>query len=294
MATTKGLGRGLSALLGEPRPKEETSAEVKQAANEAGPVKPSNKVPVEFLKPSPLQPRRNFHEEEIKELAASLKEKGMLQPVLVRPAKGKDTFEIVAGERRWRAAQKAGLHEVPVIVRELSDAEVLQVAIIENVQRTDLSPVEEARGYRRLIDEFGNKQDDVAKLVGKSRSHVANIIRLLSLPKDVIQLIDEGKLTMGHARALITTSDPSALAKQIVDEGLNVREAEAAASSAKPKTGISKKVPKDADTLALEKSLSDALGLSVSLNYKGKRGGTVVIRYKTLDQLDALCGRLVK
>jgi len=277
----------LSALLGEPRPRAE-----KPAQAEAGTGTP--KLPVAYLKPSPLQPRTHFPDEQLRELADSITARGMLQPILVRPGKDKNSFEIVAGERRWRAAQKAGLHEVPVVVRDLSDGEVIQVAIIENVQRADLSPIEEARSYRRLIGEFGNTQDDVAKLVGKSRSHVANMIRLLALPKDVVHLLDDGQLTMGHARALIGTDDPSALAQKILSEGLTVRDIENLAHAAKktPEKGRVKRT-KDADTLDLEKRLALDLGVPVSIQH-GKRGGRLSIKYSSLEQFEDICLRLFR
>jgi len=301
-AKRKGLGRGLSALLGDeskagvaatvyPGQQEQKTAPAKTPTGEAQ----SQKLPIEFLNPTPLQPRRIFRDDQLKELTNSIKESGMLQPILVRPGQKKDSYEIVAGERRWRAAQKAGLHEVPVVVREMTNQDVLQIAIIENVQREDLTPIEEAQGYSRLINDFGHKQEEVAKLVGKSRSHIANLVRLLTLPKDVIKLLDEGQLTMGHARALIGAEDPSALAKQILKEGLNVRDIEALAGSKKvgKKPGKKTAAIKDADTRALEKSLAESLGLKVDIQHKGKTG-KLVIHYKDLDQLDAVCKRLKK
>lgn len=301
-AKKRGLGKGLSALLGE-----DTSAALspdvymdKLAAKSTPKTKeppkgPIGTVPIEFLMPTPLQPRRIFKEEQLKELANSIKEKGLLQPILVRPGQKPDSYEIVAGERRWRAAQKAGLHELPVVIRTLDNQEVLQVAIIENIQREDLTPVEEAQGYSRLINDFGHKQEEVAKFVGKSRSHVANLVRLLTLPQDVIKLIDEGLLTMGHARALVASDDPSALAKQIIAKGMNVREIEDLVGEKKSAGKPSKKTKKikDADTLALEKSLSNSLGLKVDIQHKGK-SGRLVIHYKDLDQLDDVCARLKK
>ena len=288
MTRARGLGRGLSALLGEPRAHAGKPAEAE--LGRGGP-----KLPVAYLTPSPLQPRTHFPEEQLGELADSIRARGMLQPILVRPGRDKDSFEIVAGERRWRAAQKAGLHEVPVVVRELTDSEVIQVAIIENVQRADLSPIEEARSYQRLVDEFAHTQDDVAKLVGKSRSHIANMIRLLALPADVVRLLDEGRLTMGHARALIGTDDPSQLAQRILSEGLSVRDIETVAGAAKKTPGKGKPAKtKDANTLDLERQLSHALGVPVAVQHTGRRGGRVVIKYSTLEQLDDICKRLVK
>lgn len=282
-----GLGRGLSALLGDEDP---------GLSAVPGKRRPS-RLPIENLGPNPFQPRHRFEQEQIEDLANSVKEKGILQPILVRPTDDPDQYEIIAGERRWRAAQLAGLRQVPVIVRELSDTEALQVAIIENVQRQDLSPAEEARGYRQLIDEFGHTQNQLSKLVGKSRSHVANLLRLLMLPEAVIAMIDEGKLSMGHARALVGADDPAALARAIVSRGLSVRQAEAMAQNAKGNTGkksggTQTAASKDADTLALERTVGEALGLRVSIEHKGESGGEVRISYKTLEQLDDLCDRL--
>jgi ParB family chromosome partitioning protein len=301
-AKKRGLGKGLSALLGDESKPALASGiyldhdiKKKPSQKAEGSQAPAQQLPVAFLRPTPLQPRRIFNDVQLKELADSIKESGLLQPILVRPGQKKDRYEIVAGERRWRAAQKAGLHDVPVIIRELTNQDVLQFAIIENIQREDLTPIEEAHGYSRLINDFGHKQEEVAKLVGKSRSHIANLVRLLTLPKDVIKLLDERKLTMGHARALIGSDDPSALARQILKEGMNVRDIEALAGTKKPSGKSSKKTKavKSADTLALEKNLADRLGLKVDIQHKGK-GGKLVIHYKNLDQLDAVCKRLKK
>ena len=301
MATKRrGLGKGLSALLGDGPDKGVAAAvfaDPKKTKSKADSAAPSNthgvKLPIEFLKPTPLQPRRIFRDEQLKELSKSIKENGLLQPILVRPGQKKDTFEIVAGERRWRAAQKAGLHEVPVVISEMSNQDVLQIAIIENVQREDLTPIEEAQGYSRLINDFGHTQEEVAKLVSKSRSHIANLVRLLVLPKDVIKMLDDRLLTMGHARALIGSDDPSALAKRILAEGLNVRDIEAIAGAKKPGSKAAKKAghSKDADTRALEKSLSQSLGLKVDIQHKGK-GGKLVVHYQDVDQLEDVCKRL--
>ncbi len=301
-AKRRGLGKGLSALLGD-KPRKPVTAtaypdlgEKKKPFRRAQTPRPqSQMLPIEFLNPTPLQPRRIFRKEQLKELANSIRESGLLQPILVRPGQRKDSYEIVAGERRWRAAQKAGLHEVPVVVRDLDNQDVLQISIIENVQREDLTPVEEAQGYSRLINDFGHKQEEVAKLVGKSRSHIANLVRLLTLPKDVIRLLDERKLTMGHARALIGSDDPSALAKRILREALNVRDIEALAGSKKrtAKSGKKSAAVKDADTRALEKSLGQSLGLKVDIQHKGK-GGKLVIHYQDLDQLEVVCKLLKK
>ena len=276
-----GLGRGLSALMGD---------DDAGFATIAGARRPS-RLPLEHLTPGRFQPRRRFDPDLEQELVSSIKEKGILQPILVRPTDSADVYEIVAGERRWRAAQAAGVHQAPVIVRDLSDSEALQVAIVENVQRTDLSPVEEGRGYQRLIEEFSHTQDQVSGLVGKSRSHVANLIRLLILPEAVLAMMDEGKLTMGHARALIGAEDPVALARTIVGRGLNVRQAETLAQNAKgKKSARTTPAPahKDADTLALERNMSQATGLRVTINHRGE-AGEIRIVYQSLEQLDDIC-----
>lgn len=281
----KGLGRGLSALLGD---LEETEGEA--------PAKAQTAIAIDMIRPNPEQPRRRFAEAEISELADSIRERGIIQPLILRPASSGDGFEIVAGERRWRAAQKAQLHEVPAIVRELDDATVLEFAIIENVQRADLTPVEESRGYARLMEEFGHKQEELAVVVGKSRSYIANALRLLSLPDEVLDLVSEGKLSAGHARALITAEDPAALARQVVARGLSVRETEALAKAAKPtaaRPARKKSAEKDADTRALELDLSANLGMTVRIEHKGEaEGGEIRVRYGSLEELDALCERL--
>lgn len=271
-----GLGRGLSALIGEDI-----------APMEA--PRGGRTLPVAFLRPNPFQPRKTFSPDELNDLAASIREKGVLQPILVRPVKNEpNAFEIVAGERRWRAAQMAHLHDVPVVVRELSDGESLELAIIENVQRADLNAVEEAAAYRELMDRFAYTQEQVAQEVGKSRSHIANTIRLLKLPESVQAMIRNGQLTAGHARTLIGAADPEAMARAIVSAALNVREAE---QRAKPKPPP-KQAEKDADTKALESTLSNMLGLKVEIVDKGESGGTVRIHYRTLEQLDEVCRRL--
>lgn len=278
------LGRGLSALLGY-----EEAHLVKPGATRGGP----RTLPVAQLSPSPLQPRKNFTPGTLEELAASIREKGVLQPILVRP-KGEDAYEIIAGERRWRASQMAGIHEVPVIVRELTDAQVLEAALIENIQREDLNPVEEARAFKALIERFSHTQDALSRVVGKSRSHIANSLRLLNLPAGVLAFLEEGKLTAGHARPLVGRSDAEALAARIVEAGLSVRAAEdMVRTPAAPKPGAppAHKAEKDADTLGLEKDLSDALGLKVSIHPKGE-AGEVRIAYKTLEQLDDIAARL--
>lgn len=280
------LGRGLAALIGD-------------AGDEAGAVERARgqrRVPIEYIHANPKNPRRHFNETELEELASSIKSKGVIQPILVRAVRGKaDAFEIVAGERRWRASQKAGLHEVPIILMEISDKEALEIAIIENVQRADLNPLEEALGYDSLIQQFDYAQADLGKIVGKSRSHIANTLRLLKLPDSVKKHLQEGRLTAGHARALLAHDNPEALAKAIIEKGLNVRDVEALAEAqAEAKGRPPKKRPrtaKSADVRALEKKLSDSLGLSVEVNHRNT-GGEVRIRYKTLEQLDALARRL--
>ena len=274
----RGLGRGLSALLGE-------------GGTEARPgdaPRGAPKIPIAFLKPNPFQPRRLFREEDLRELANSIREKGVLQPIVVRPAGQPDSFEIVAGERRWRAAQLAQLHDVPVIIRELTDAETLEIALIENIQRADLNAIEEAGGYQELMSRFSYTQEQLADAVGKSRSHIANMLRLLRLPESVKAMIVEGSLSAGHARTLVGTSDPEKLAREIVAGGMNVREAEQ--RKAAPKGG--RGAQKDADTKALESNLSNQLGLKVEIAHQGDKGGTVRIYYKSLEQLDDLCRRL--
>jgi ParB family chromosome partitioning protein len=272
----RGLAKGLSALLGE------VPATVPGTA--------PRHLPIESLGPSPLQPRRTFGEAELDDLAASIAAQGVLQPLLVRPAPGAPgRYEIVAGERRWRAAQKARLHEVPVHVRELSDAQVLQMALVENLQRSDLTALEEAAGYRRLIDQFRRTQEDVADLVGKSRSHVANTLRLLALPPEVKEWLEGGKLSAGHARALLASTDPVAHARRVIDRGLNVRQTEHLVAKG-PAPRAARPEP-DANARALERELAEATGLAVSLRH-GRRGGTVSIRYRSLDQLQDIAQRL--
>ncbi|MBE0580332.1 ParB/RepB/Spo0J family partition protein [Devosia sp.] len=279
------LGRGLAALIGD-------MATVEGArVTESGGVK---KLPVEFIIANRANPRRTFNSEQLEELTNSIREKGVMQPLLVRPSDDPNIFEIIAGERRWRAAQKAGLHDVPVIVRDVGDKEALELAIIENVQRADLNPLEEAMGYGQLIEQFDYTQQDLAQVIGKSRSHVANTLRLLRLPEDVREMVSSGTLTAGHARTLITAEDPATLARQIVSGGLSVREAEALSQQrdvAGKKKPSESQADRDADTVALERRLSDALGLSVSLAHS-ERGGKLEIRYKTLEQLDGICLKL--
>ena len=289
----RGLGRGLSALLGE---QVAESAAVDGASAPAG----VQMAPIESLRPNPDQPRKIFDRDDLEELAASIRDKGVLQPILVRshPKEG-GVWQIIAGERRWRAAQLARLTEAPIIVKEMDDVAVFEVAIIENVQRADLNPLEEADAYRTLMERFGRTQDAVAGVVGKSRSHVANILRLLQLPEGVLQHVRTGKLSAGHARALITAPDPVALADQIVSEGLNVRQAEALARRAaegprgrKP-GNASGGSEGSADVAALEQDLADALGLRVQLADRGGKG-ELTITYGNLEQLDDLCRRLMR
>lgn len=278
------LGRGLAALIGD-------MATVEGArVTESGGVK---KLPVEFIMANRANPRRSFDEEQLEDLTNSIREKGVMQPLLVRPSDDPNMFELIAGERRWRAAQRAGLHEVPVIVRDVDDKEALELAIIENVQRADLNPLEEAMGYGQLIEQFDYTQQDLAQVIGKSRSHVANTLRLLKLPEDVRSMVASGSLTAGHARTLITAEDPAQLARQIVSGGLSVREAEALSQQRDlpVKKKATEPAMRDADTVALERRLSDALGLSVSLAHS-ERGGRLEIRYKTLEQLDGICVKL--
>lgn len=289
---TRGLGRGLSALMAD------VPADPKSSTDQsADSRRPDLMVPIERVEPNPDQPRRQFDAEKLIDLAESIAEKGIIQPLIVRPHPQKDNaYEIVAGERRWRAAQKAKLHQVPVIVREFDDVEVLEVAIIENIQRDDLNPIEEAAGYRQLVEKFGHTQEKLAQALGKSRSHIANQMRLLNLPSEVQSLLSEGKLSAGHARTLITAEDPVALAHEIVRKGLSVRAAEQLAkrgSGAKPAKAAPKPDEKDADTKALEADLSASLGMKVIIDHDtGGESGKLMIRYETLDDLDALCGKL--
>jgi ParB family chromosome partitioning protein len=283
------LGRGLAALIGDVGT--ESSAERPRG---------QRRVATSSLRPNARNPRRIFSEAELDELTASLRERGMIQPIVARPVRGApDAYEIIAGERRWRAAQRAGLHEVPVVIIEATDEESLQLAIIENVQRTDLNPLEEAEGYRALVEDYSHTQDDIAKMVGKSRSHVANTLRLLKLPPSIRAYIFKGKLDAGHARMLVGQPNAEKLAEEIVARGLNVRQVEEIARqesdrNGKPRSLARKRsAEKSSDTLALEKRLSDALGLVVSIDDRGENG-VVSIRYRNLDQLDDLAQRLEK
>ncbi len=283
------LGRGLAALIGE-------------VGDEMGNLERKGfvpkSVPVEFLRPNPRNPRKVFDDTDLSELTQSIKDRGIIQPIVVRPiTNSTEQYEIVAGERRWRAAQKAGLHRVPVVVVTIDDKTSLEYAILENVQRADLNPIEEAEGYSRLMAEFSYTQENLSKIIGKSRSHIANTLRLTELPVTVRKLLMDRQITAGHGRALLSVKDPVQVAKRILDEGMSVRQVEeiaqndtsgTAKAAAKAKAG---KTEKDPDTRALEKALQDVLGLTVSIDHKGQ-GGELRIKYKTLDQLDGLCRRL--
>ncbi len=290
------LGRGLAALIGD-------------AGMNAGPAETprpnQRKVPIEFLRPNPRNPRKHFNEEHLEELTGSIREHGLIQPIVVRSLPGMpDVYEIIAGERRWRAAQRAGVHDVPVHLVEASDQAALELAIVENIQRADLNPIEEAGGYERLMREFSYAQADLAKVLGKSRSHVANTLRLLNLSPSVRAKVSSGLLTAGHARALLSLRDPEAVADLIIEKALSVRdverltqeEAEGMSPQLERKSrdgakGGKARVEKDADTRALEKTLSDVLGLKVEIDHQGE-SGELRVQYRTLEQLDALCHRL--
>lgn len=280
------LGRGLAALIGDVGEETQTTERSKN----------QRRLPIEFLQPNPRNPRRTFEESELAELAASVRERGILQPILARQLRGaKDSYEIIAGERRWRAAQRAGLHDVPVVVIEATDEQSLEYAIIENVQRADLNAIEEALGYESLANEFKHSQDDIAQIVGKSRSHVANTLRLLKLPEPVKNYIRTGKLSAGHARMLVGQPNAQQLAEDIVTRGLNVRQTEALARDEGKKPAKARKakasVGKDPDTIALEKRLTDAIGLAVTIDHK-EGAGVVHVRYRDYDQLDEIIRRI--
>jgi ParB family chromosome partitioning protein len=284
----RGLGRGLSALMADVNDRSDLA--------QTGPRQPDMKVPIERVSANPDQPRRRFDAELLNDLAASIREKGIIQPLIVR-RKG-EGYEIVAGERRWRAAQQANLHEIPVIIRDFDDTEVLEIAIIENIQRADLNPVEEAAGYIQLMNKFGHTQEKLAEALGKSRSHIANTMRLMQLPEIIQTFVSEGRLSAGHARALITAEDPVALAKKVIAGDLSVRDTEKlvrkASAGGKPgdwsKKSAGGRGTKTADTRALEDDLSANLGMAVSIDHKdGAQSGVVAIKYKTLDDLDELC-----
>lgn len=287
-AERRGLGRGLSALMADVEPQQTAGSEA-QAARKA-----ESLIDISLISPNPAQPRRHFDEGALAELADSIREKGIIQPLILRKnPRDANGYEIVAGERRWRAAQRAQLHQVPAIVRELDDVEVLELAIIENIQRDDLNAIEEAAAYRQLMDHFGHTQEQLAAALGKSRSHIANMLRLLNLPTLVLDLLREGKLTAGHARALLTADNPVDLAQEIVKKDLSVRQAEKLAKGAKPNKNVVHREAKDADTELLEKDLRAALGMSVAIDHKaGGESGVLTIRYKDLEQLDEVCRRL--
>lgn len=300
------LGRGLGALFGD---SDEDYAPLGERTQ-----RPSRTVPIARLAPNPYQPRRHFSEDELDSLALSIREQGILQPILVRPdPQDADRYQIIAGERRWRAAQRAQLHDVPVVVRELSDTDALHIAIIENVQRQDLNALEEAEGYRRLVEEFNHTHDDLAKAIGKSRSHIANMLRLLDLPDPVREMMLAGKLSAGHGRALLACDDPATAAKQVVDRGLNVRQTEAlarrgAAPQRRPRRAANDAAPaptvpdaatprpsfdKDPDTLALEQEMSNILGLRVTIDSQpDAHAGRITVHYQTFEQLDDVLHRL--
>jgi len=277
----KGLGRGLSSLMGD--------ADIDQNTT----IKNSSETTISIakLRPSPLQPRRVFDKNSINELAESIKSKGLIQPILVRPSNTNEgEYEIIAGERRWRAAQAAQLHKIPAVIRNLNDAESLEMAIIENVQRSDLSPIEEAAGYKKLMENYNHTQEQLSEVVGKSRSHIANIIRLLNLPQSIQDMISQGSISPGHARAIMNSAFPEELAEKIINENLSVRATEALV---KEKKLVPKKLKlKDPDTIDLEKRLTDILGLEVTISHRGKKGGSLKISYKSLDQLEFVTKKL--
>ncbi|MCX7323815.1 MAG: ParB/RepB/Spo0J family partition protein [Hyphomicrobiales bacterium] len=279
------LGRGLAALIGD-------------VGDEMGAVERARGqrlAPIEFLRPNPRNPRKSFDDSELDDLAQSIRERGIIQPILVRSVPGLvDVFEIIAGERRWRAAQRAGLHEAPIVLVEASDKDALEIAIVENVQRSDLNALDEAQGYEQLMSEFGYTQLDLSKVIGKSRSHVANTLRLMKLPDSVRKQVAEGQLSAGHARALLAVSDPEAVARKVVAEGLTVRDVERLAQepAGRADTASRAKAAKDPDTRALEQALEDVLGLKVDIAHKGHGGGQLTIRYRTLEQLEGVCRRL--
>lgn len=280
-AQKKRLGRGLAALIGDDTTEEAVIQDVRNLRH----------IPIDLIQASANNPRKRFAAEDLAELAQSIRDKGLLQPLVVRPLHN-GNFEIVAGERRWRAAQQAGVHELPTVVRELTDGEALEIALIENIQRSDLNPLEEARAYTQLIDQFAYTQQQLADSIGKSRSHIANTLRLLTLPPAVRQRIESGELTAGHARTLVTADSPAELAERIIALGLSVREAESLSRGAAPPRKSARAKEKAADTLAVEKQLADVLGLAVTIRDRGPKGGQITITYKTLEQLDDVCRRL--
>ncbi len=284
----KGLGRGLSALMGD-----DGAAFAQQEKGRASP----RELPIEALFPNPGQPRRVFDEAKLDELAASIRDRGVLEPILVRRSvSDPGRYEIVAGERRWRAAQRARVHQVPVVVKDLTDSEVLEVALIENIQREDLSAIDEGAAFQRLVDDFGHTQEALSRLLGKSRSHIANQMRLLGLPPGVQAMINDGRLTAGHARALVTARDPLDLANTVLARGLSVRQTEALAQAEATAGGrtstAGRPAAKDADTRLLEGELKAALGVKAEIDHKGSKGGTLTLSYRDLDQLEEICRRL--
>lgn len=282
-AHKKRLGRGLAALIGDDTTEEAVIQDIRNLRH----------IPIDLLRASPNNPRKHFAEEDLEDLSRSIREKGLLQPLVVRTLPSGE-FEIVAGERRWRAAQRAGIHELPALIRDLSDGEALEIALIENIQRSDLNPLEEARAYGQLLEQFSYTQQQLAESVGKSRSHIANTLRLLTLPDSVRKQIESGQLTAGHARTLVTAESPAELANQIIQLGLSVREAENLTRKPAAPAAKAPKAEKPADTKALEKTLSEGLGLKVEINDHGTRGGAVTISYKTLEQLEDICRRIQK
>lgn len=283
-AERKGLGRGLSALM----------ADINVAVPTETSRRADSTLPIEKIIPNPNQPRREFGPGALDDLAASIRQKGVIQPLIVRPIPNSDTYEIVAGERRWRASQLAQLHVLPVVIREFDDIEVLEVAIIENIQRADLNAIEEAMGFRQLMDRFGHTQEKLAEALSKSRSHIANLLRLLNLPEDVQKYLRDGDLSAGHARALITSENPSALAKQVIEKGLSVRDTEKLVKgAAAPKKSRAGRTEKDADTRALEGDLSANLGMEVQIEHlAGGESGVLSIKYLSLEDLDNICRAL--
>lgn len=270
----KGLGRGLAALIEDVKP---------------APSEGERMAAIDQLHANPDQPRKRFDEDELESLAASIRSHGVIQPLVVRPAPDGDGWQIIAGERRWRAAQRAGLHEAPIVVRSFDDQDVLEVAIVENVQRADLNPVEEAQGYAQLLERFGRSQGELAEALGKSRPHIANTMRLLALPEDVLAMLRDGRLSAGHGRALLAAPDPVAAARQVIARGFSVRETEKLAKKQEVSRGARAEAEPDPDTRALEADLTAALGLRVQIQHRGAGAGAVTVRYRNLDELDGLC-----
>ncbi len=288
-SSPRGLGRGLSALLGDAPAAQDNASKGNGGRN----------VAIDLISPNPFQPRRTFDEQDLRELTDSIRANGVLQPIVVRTdPKNPGRFQLIAGERRWRSSQRAGLHEIPVVIREMSDDDALEVAIVENVQRAGLNAIEEALGYHALVERFNYTQEDLATNIGKSRSHIANMLRLLNLPGEVRQMVEDGRLSAGHARALITANDAVALAREAVTRGLSVREMEALANAARTeptKGGRKGKLPKDIDTVRLERELKAATGCAVSIDVEaGREAGKLIIRFADMDKLDAVTTRLLR